>query len=271
MVMAWSLARYGSVWVAYAIDSVCGLVFAMLIFTVRLRPLGPDLAAAPDRSVLAGFRFVWRTRIILATMALDLFAVLLGGAAWLLPVFAKDILQVGPSGQGWLRGAEAVGAFTMALVLAHLPPMRRAGRTMLLSVAGFGVATIVFGLSRSFWLSLAMLACIGALDQISVVIRHTLVQLLTPDSMRGRVSAVNNISIGASNELGGLESGLVAAWLGPVGSVVFGGIGTLVTVGTVAALFPGLRRYGSLQGGPTAPIPAPPGAVPLAAAARPAK
>jgi hypothetical protein len=212
----------------------------------------------------AGIRFVWGTKIILATLTLDLFAVLLGGCAYLLPVFAQDILAATPMQFGWLRAGEAVGAFAMALTLAHLPPMKRAGRSMLLCVAGFGVCSIVFGLSRDFWLSLSALIALGAFDNVSVVVRHTLVQVLTPDEMRGRVNAVNNIFIGTSNELGGLESGLTAAGfgalamsmgatagranvLGPTLSVVIGGVGTLITVAVVAWAFPGLRRYGPLQ------------------------
>jgi MFS family permease len=195
----------------------------------------------------AGIRFVFNTKIILATLTLDLFAVLLGGAAYLLPVFAKDILQVDSRHFGWLRAAEAGGAVVMALLLAHLPPMKRAGRSMLTAVALFGVCTIVFGLSRNFWLSFWMLVMIGAVDNVSVVVRHTLVQVLTPDHMRGRVSAVNGVFIGASNELGGLESGLTAEWLGPVISVVAGGIGTLITVLATAIAFPQLRKFGPLQ------------------------
>ncbi len=171
---------------------------------------------------------------------------LLGGAVYLLPVYARDILKIGAYGLGWLRAAPAVGAFCMALLLAHLPPMRRAGRTMLLAVAGFGAATIVFGLSRNFYLSWAMLCLTGALDNISVVVRHTLVQLHTPDAMRGRVSAVNSIFIGSSNEVGGLESGMVAQAVNPLFSVVSGGIGTLLVVVIWALAFPRLRRVGSL-------------------------
>src|SRR5439155_20270666 len=199
------------------------------------------------RSLLAGVSFVFKRKLLLATMTLDLFAVLLGGAVYLLPIFAKDILHVGATGFGWLRAAPSFGAVTMALVLAHRPPMQRAGRALLLAVAGFGIATIIFGLSKDFWLSFAMLVLTGAFDNISVVVRHTLVQMLTPDAMRGRVSAVNQVFIGSSNELGGLESGLTAAWWGPVASVVVGGIGTLVTVLLVAFYSPGLRRFGRLD------------------------
>ena len=210
------------------------------------RPL-PDARAPAEsiswQSLAAGVRFVWRTKLILATITLDLFAVLLGGATYLLPVFCEDILGVGARGVGFLRSAEAVGAVAMAILLTHLPPMRRAGRTMLWAVAGFGGATVVFGLSRLFWLSLAMMFLIGALDNVSVVVRHTLVQMLTPDAMRGRVSAVNGVFIVSSNDLGGLESGVTAWLFGPVISVVGGGIGTILVV---------LGRREALAGDPLA-------------------
>jgi MFS family permease len=197
-------------------------------------------------TLVAGVRFVWRVKIILAILTLDLFAVLLGGAVYLLPAFAER-LGVGAAGFGWLRAAPSVGAITMAMLIAHLPPMKRAGRALLLAVTGFGAATIVFGLSTSFWLSLAMLFLTGACDNISVVVRHTLVQLLTPDSMRGRVSAVNQVFIGASNELGGMESGYVGQALGPVFSVVAGGIGAILVTALVAVKWPQIRKFGSLQ------------------------
>ncbi len=199
------------------------------------------------RALLAGVSFVWSKKIFLATMCLDLFAVLLGGAVYLLPVFAKDILHVGATGFGWLRAAPSIGAVSMALILAHRPPMKHAGRTLLSAVAGFGVATLVFGITKHYWLAFIMLIATGACDNISVVVRQTLFQLLTPDSMRGRVSAVNQVFIGSSNELGGMESGLTAAWWGPVASVVFGGIGTLVTVLLTAILSPELRKLGKLE------------------------
>jgi MFS family permease len=198
------------------------------------------------RNLLAGIRFVWQTKLILATITLDLFAVLLGGATYLLPIYAEDILHVGARGLGFLRSAEAVGAISMAMLLAHLPPMRHAGRTMLLAVAGFGAATIVFGLSTWFWLSLVMMFLIGALDNISVVVRHTLVQMLAPDAMRGRVSAVNNVFIVSSNDLGGLESGVLARLFGPVAAVVIGGAGALVVVLTWARLWPEILTIGRL-------------------------
>jgi MFS family permease len=197
-------------------------------------------------SIAAGMRFVRETKVILAAITLDLFAVLLGGATALLPIFAKDILHVGPDGLGWLRAAPSVGALLIAVTFAHRPPMRRTGATLLLAVAGFGAATIVFGLSKSFWLSLAMLFVLGALDGISMIIRSTLVQLRTPDEMRGRVSAVNSVFIDMSNELGGFESGALAALIGPVTAVVAGGVGTLVVVGSVALAWPQLRQLGPI-------------------------
>jgi MFS family permease len=198
------------------------------------------------RSLVVGFDYVWRTKLLFTTMSLDLFAVLLGGAVALLPVYAKDILKVGATRLGWMQAAPSLGAVTMALLTAHLPPLKQAGRTLLWAVAGFGVATIVFGLSRSFWLSLVMLFLTGAFDNISVVVRHTLVQLLTPDEMRGRVSSVNGMFINASNEIGRFESGATAALFGPILSVVGGGIGTLIVVATIALQSPQLRQYGSL-------------------------
>ncbi|HEV3343476.1 MAG TPA: MFS transporter, partial [Pirellulales bacterium] len=202
------------------------------------------------QALLAGFRFVQRNKIILAAITLDMFAVLLGGAVALLPVYAEDILQVGARGLGWLRTMPAVGALVLSFVLAHRPPTAHAGKTLLWAVAGFGAATIVFGFSHSYALSLAMLFLTGAFDIVSVVIRHTLVQLLTPDEMRGRVSAINSVFIGASNELGAFESGLIAQMFTPVISVVSGGIGTLLVVLGAAWLWPELRRYERLHGNP---------------------
>jgi hypothetical protein len=205
--------------------------------------------------LIAGVRYVWRVRLMFSALTLDLFAVLLGGAVYLLPAFAQDILHVGPVGFGWLRAAPSIGAISMAMLQAHRKPMRRAGRTLLIAVAGFGIATIIFGLSKNFWLSFAMLILTGAFDNISVVVRHTLVQMLTPDEMRGRVSAVNQVFIGSSNELGGMESGLTAAWLGLVPSVVVGGIGTLIVVIGAAFTWPEMRNLGSLQDMKPAEIP----------------
>ncbi len=234
---------------AYLISAAGTLGFIFLLARIEHHGVsGPaEREQASLQMLLGGLHFLWRTRLLLALMSLDMFAVLLGGAVYLLPIFAEDILQVGPQGFGYLRAAPAVGAFCTALLLAYLPPMRRAGRNLLLAVAGFGAATILFGLSNSFWLSLAMLFLTGAFDNVSMVIRHTLVQLITPDPMRGRVSAVNNVFVSASNELGGLESGLVAHGFGPVISVVSGGIGTLVVVLLTALSSPRLRTHGPLH------------------------
>ncbi|MFN2602305.1 MAG: MFS transporter [Gemmatimonadaceae bacterium] len=198
------------------------------------------------RSIAAGMRFVRDTKVILAAITLDLFAVLLGGATALLPIFAKDILHVGPDGLGWLRAAPSVGALIVALAIAHRPLLTRTGALLLFSVAGFGISTIVFGLSRSFWLSMIMLFLLGAFDGVSMIIRSTLVQMRTPDEMRGRVSAVNSVFIDMSNELGGFESGALAALVGPVTAVVAGGVGTLIVVGSVALAWPELRVLGPL-------------------------
>src|SRR3954468_24108488 len=229
--------------------------FAVLLCFVLLSLIQYQKSGAPREPMtlarlLAGFHFVFENKIILGVITLDLFAVLLGGATALLPAFAKDILQAGPRGLGLLQAALPAGSFICALILAHRPPLQKAGRALLWSVTGFGLATIVFGLSKSFWLSFAMLFVCGATDNISVVVRHTLVQLLTPDEKRGRVSAVNSLFIGTSNELGGFESGFVAHLVGPVFSVVSGGIGTILIVLGVAWMWPEIRKYGRLGGPP---------------------
>ena len=203
--------------------------------------------AATWGDVLAGVRFVFQERLILSAITLDLFAVLFGGAVALLPIFAKDVLQVGPEGFGWLRAAPAIGATLMAVCLTALPPIRRAGMTLLWVVAGFGVATLVFGVSRNFWLSLVALALVGATDQVSVVIRSVLVPVRTPDAMRGRVNAVERVFVSSSNELGAWESGVTAALFGPILSVIGGGVGTLIVVALVARFFPELRALHDLH------------------------
>ncbi len=233
----------------YLINAAAALLAVALVAQIRgsrqvIKPAGE---ATDVRSLAAGIQFIRRTQVVLAAITLDLFAVLFGGATTLLPVFAVDILHVGATGLGVLRAAPSVGAVLMALALAHLPPLRRAGRTLLLAVAGFGVATVVFGLSRSFLLSLLMLALLGALDNISVVVRSTLLLTRAPDEVRGRVYAVNGVFVTASNELGGFESGLVAAIFGPVLSVAAGGIGTIIVVGLVALAWPEMRRLGRLH------------------------
>jgi MFS family permease len=237
-------------WPVYLIDAAATLIFFLLLALVHVPRHASGAAAATGQALLAGFRFVQRNKIILAAITLDMFAVLLGGAVALLPVYAEDILQVGARGLGWLRTMPAVGALVLSFVLAHRPPTAHAGKTLLWAVAGFGAATIVFGFSHSYALSLAMLFLTGAFDIVSVVIRHTLVQLLTPDEMRGRVSAINSVFIGASNELGAFESGLIAQMFTPVISVVSGGIGTLLVVLGAAWLWPELRRYERLHGNP---------------------
>ena len=240
------IAIYGPA-ACYMLNAICSAVVIALTLALRLRPVVRDVQPVSWQSILAGFRFVVSTDLILATITLDLLAVLLGGAVALLPIYARDILQIGPSGLGWLRAAPSIGSFFMALLLAHRPPMRQAGKSLLWAVAGFGVATIVFGVSRNPYLSFVMLLLTGALDNISVVVRQTLVQLLTPDEMRGRVSAVNAIFVASSNELGEFESGVAARLFGTVASVVLGGAGTVLVVLAVAVIWPNVARLGSLH------------------------
>lgn len=232
---------------AYVFAASTSVVFLAVMTTVHLPAVRRATTGMNLRSVWSGASFIWRNRIILAAVSLDLFAVLLGGAVALLPIYAEEILGVGDVGFGWLRAAPAIGALAMGLILAHLPPMKHAGRNMLLAVAGFGAATVVFGLSRIYWLSWTMLMLTGALDNISVVVRHTLIQLLTPEEMRGRVSAANTIFIGSSNELGGFESGLVARLTTPIISVVSGGIGSIVVVIWTTFWARSLRRVERLE------------------------
>ena len=238
---------FRSATLAYVIAALGALTFFILvsriIYVHQVQPRTP----LTIHSLSAGFRYVWHKQLILSAILLDMFGVLLGGATALMPIFAKDILHVGPRGLGWLMAAPSIGAFSMALFQAHRGPLRRAGRTLLIAVGGFGIVTIVFGISSNFWLSMAMLSLLGACDNLSVVIRNTMVQVLTPDEMRGRVSALNALFIGTSNELGAFESGLIAGFFGPVVSVVSGGVGTLVVVAAIAWLFPQLRRYGRLD------------------------
>ncbi len=228
-----------------AVYAVCTLLFVTGGFLV-LRLRYPHLPFPPEpvtlRTVLAGVDFIFHHKVLLGAVSLDLFAVLLGGATALLPMFAKDILQVGPWGLGLLRGAPAVGALLTSAVLARWPLQRKVGHKLLLGVGVYGLAMVVFGASTSFLLSLLALAISGGADMVSVVVRQTLVQLETPDAMRGRVSAVNSIFIGASNQLGEFESGLTAAWVGPLGSVILGGLGTLMVAAMWWRLFPGLAH-----------------------------
>ncbi len=233
---------------AYLFDAVLGAIFCVLLArVVYLNPPEPAAAIRSWRGLLAGAEFIWHKTMILGASTLDLFATLLGGAIALLPLFADDILHVGPIGLGWLRAAPSLGAFSMAIWTAHRPPMHQPGRTLLWAVGGFGAAIMVFGLSRWFWLSLVALVLTGACDNISVVVRQSLVQLLTPDELRGRVTGVNQIFIGSSNEVGALRAGLMAAWLGPVASTVFGGVCTVGVTLAVARAVPSLRRLGALH------------------------
>src|SRR5246127_5345670 len=232
----------------YLLDALCAFSFFLLVLLIRRsRQKREQTDASTWKSLIAGLRFVFRRKVILATITLDLFAVLLGGATALMPIFADQILHCGPVGLGWMRAAPAIGAFATALAVAHLPPMKHAGKTLLWCVSGFGLVTIFFGLSKSLWLSLGLLFLIGAFDSVSVIIRGSIVQLVTPDEMRGRVSSVNNIFIGTSNEFGALESGLTAALFGPVISVVAGGIGTILVVLMVAWRWPETRKIGALD------------------------
>lgn len=232
---------------AYLASAAAAGLFALLLALMRLPPVTQTTSGITWSQLVAGVHFVRSQKLILAAISLDLFAVLLGGATYLMPVYATDILKVGERGLGLLQAAPAVGALITALLMAHRPPMQRAGRTLLFAVAGFGVATILFGLSQSFYLSLFALFLTGVCDNVSVVVRHTLVQLLTPDAMRGRVAAVNGIFIGSSNELGGFESGVVAQAFSPVVSVVSGGIGCLLVVLVAALAAPQLRRFTSFK------------------------
>lgn len=242
-------AATGRASVVYAVCSAMAFIALVSVIAIghdpanaRPRPTG----RASWGELLAGIRYVWSNKPILGAISLDLFAVLLGGAVALLPIFARDLLHIGPWGLGVLRSAPAIGAATTAFSLAWFPLRRRAGVTMLACVFLFGLATIAFGLSRTFAISLAALLCLGAFDMFSVVVRSTLIQLRTPDAMRGRVSAVNMVFIGASNELGEFESGVTAAWLGPELAVLVGGIGTCLVVLIWAALFPELRKVDKL-------------------------
>ena len=232
---------------SYGAAALLMLVALAAFLTVRYAPEPRSLERTSMFSeLLSGLRFVWSEHAILAALSLDLFSVFLGGAEALLPVFASEILKVGPQGLGLLRAAPAAGAVTMGIFLAHRPPFRRAGRAMLLAVAVFALAIVGFGLSRDYYLSLALLALSGMADNVSVVIRSTLIQLLTPPQMLGRVSAVNSIFIGSSNELGAFESGVAARLLGAVPAVVLGGSAALLVVGLTARLVPRLRNLGRI-------------------------
>ncbi len=244
------VAQAGANWgaaVVYAVSLALLLAAVGAVLAIRHRPQ-ERLRRAPGISQLtAGIRFIWQRPVVLGAISLDLFAVLLGGATALLPIFARDILHTGPEGLGMLRSAPALGAVIVGLGLARMPINRRVGHALLGAVALFGCSMIAFALATSFWLAFGALAVSGAADMVSVVIRQSLVQLETPDEMRGRVGAVNSVFIGASNQLGEFESGSTAALLGPVGSVLLGGIGTLTIVLLWTRLFPALAQRDRLQ------------------------
>jgi MFS family permease len=231
----------------YAVAGGCSAAAVVLVAAIRPMANIPSRTPTSLSSLFDGIRYVWRNQIVLGSISLDLFAVLLGGATALLPAFARDVLHSGPWALGVLRSAPAIGASVMAVGLALWPIQSRAGLKMFVGVALFGLATVIFGLSRNFAISVLSLAVAGAADMVSIFVRSTLVQLAAPDAMRGRVSAVNMVFIGASNELGEFESGVTAQWLGLVPAIVVGGVGTLVIVAIWAWRFPALRRVDRLE------------------------
>ncbi|SEB74645.1 MFS transporter [Terriglobus roseus] len=233
--------------IVYALTLITMAVFSILVSTLRPRKETTEKKGFSFQTMMDGARYVGRAKLLLGSISLDMFAVLLGGAVSLMPIFAQDILHAGPRGLGILRGAPAIGALCTSITLARRPIRHHAGKLMLVAVGIFGVATIVFGLSKSLPLSLVALFFIGASDNISVIIRQTILQLGTPPEMRGRVSAINWLFLGASNEFGEFESGLTARWLGAVRAVVFGGIGSLVVTGLWSVFFPRLRKVDSLD------------------------
>ena len=239
-------ARWNGAALVYAFTLVTLLAFLGLVGAMRTKPLNVTKNAFNAETMLAGLRYVWETKLLLGSISLDLFAVLLGGATALLPIFAKDILHTGPQGLGLLRAMPSLGALGVSILMTTRPIQRGAGRKMLACVGMFGAATVVFGLSRSMWLSLIALVVVGATDMVSVVIRGSILQLATPPEMRGRVSAVNWLFVGASNEFGEFESGITAQWWGAVRAVVIGGIASMAVTASAAVLFPRLRRADAL-------------------------
>jgi len=242
-----AIGFFNSVTFIYVFDALAAIIFCILLTMIKGRKLALAQKSATWSSLTEGFRFMRDTKVILAAITLDMFAVLFGGAVALLPIYATDILKVGAQGLGIMRAAPSIGALIMAFALAHLPPMKNAGRTLLLTVTGFGMATIIFGMSTSFLLSVLMLAALGAFDNISVVIRGTLLLTQTPNEMRGRISSVNSIFIGISNELGSFESGLAAGLFGPIIAVVGGGIGTILVVLAVMRIWPEMGKLKTLE------------------------
>jgi MFS family permease len=241
-----TVAHWTGAAIVYAFTLATLAGFLVLVGMIRTRVTLAEKKAFDVRTMLAGLEYVWRTKLLLGSISLDLFAVLLGGAVALLPIFATDILHAGPRGLGLLRAMPSFGALAVSLTMLIKPIKRRAGKTMLISVGIFGAATVLFGWSRNIWVSLVALVLIGASDMVSVVVRSSILQLATPPEMRGRVSAVNWLFIGASNEFGEFESGLTAHWWGAVRAVIVGGIGSMMVTGTAAALFPRLRNADSL-------------------------
>jgi MFS family permease len=240
------LERWNGASIVYAFTLVMLLGFIVLVGMIRTRVVQTEKKAFSMKTVLAGLEYVWRTKLLLGSISLDLFAVMLGGAVALLPIFATDILHAGPRGLGLLRAMPSLGALTVSLTMLVKPIKRKAGVTMLVCVGIFGAATVVFGLSRSIWVSMVALVIVGASDMVSVVVRSSILQLATPPEMRGRVSAVNWLFIGASNEFGEFESGLTAQWWGAVRAVVIGGVGSMVVTASAAGLFPKLRDADAL-------------------------
>ena len=232
---------------SYCVTIGLYLVAVAVVFLIRTNTQPQVQAGSRWALIKEGLGYVWSNKIVFGAISLDLFAVLLGGATALLPVFARDVLHVGPDGFGLLRAGPAIGATLVAIYLAGNPIRRHAGVTMFAGVAVFGLATIVFGLSKSLWLSVGALAVLGGADMLSVYVRQTLVQIVTPDQMRGRVAAVSSLFIGASNELGEFESGVVARLLGPVNAAIFGGVGAVIVTGLWARLFPALRKADRLE------------------------
>lgn len=241
------IAWQGNIAWIFLLDLILALVGYFCISKISFSEGKKKAEKLSLKALYDGIYYLHKAPILLSAMLLDMFAVLLGGATTLLPVFSKSILHVGPEGYGWLNAAPAIGALLMGIILSHLPPFKRPGRILLHSVTGFGLAMILFGFSRYYWLSLLALILSGALDNISVVIRSSLIQLRVPDALRGRVSAINNIFLGASNQLGGFESGLTAYWFGPVLSVTGGGVGTLIIVWIIGRAYPELKNMDRLE------------------------
>jgi MFS family permease len=241
------LTKWNGAAVVYMFTLVTLMAFLGLVGAMRTKPVRVLKKGFDLETMLAGFRYVWQAKLLLGSISLDLFAVLLGGAVALMPIYATDILHAGPQALGLLRAMPALGALSVSLTMTVRPIKRDAGKLMLTCVAIYGAATVVFGLSRTMWVSLLALVIVGASDMVSVVIRASILQLATPPEMRGRVSAVNWLFVGASNEFGGFESGLTAHWWGAVRAVVIGGIGSLIVTGVGAVVFPALRNADALS------------------------